>query len=107
MKYEELKFENIETEKKDKEGFNEYYNICKSLKGMTYEQARRKAFNILNDANAGTIYINNIMNYVDEWIELAIGENKNVLRYIEENKNKVQTDIGGGWEGSLHMMLDP
>ena len=107
MKYEELKFKNKETEKKDREGFNEYYNICKSLKGMTYEQARRKAFNILNDANAGTIYINNIMNYIDEWIELARGDNKEVLRYIEENKNEVQTEFGEGWEGSLYMMLDP
>ncbi len=107
MKYEELKFENKETEKKDREGFNEYYNICKSLKGMTYEQARRKAFNILNDANVGTNIINKIMDSIDEWIELARGDNKEVLRYIEENKNEVQTEFGEGWEGSLYMMLDP
>ena len=107
MKYEELKFKNKETEKKDRELFNRYRNNGESLKGMTYEQARRKAFNILNDANVGTITINGIMDSIDEWIELARGENKNVLRYIEENKNEVQTEFGEGWEGSLYMMLDP
>lgn len=105
MKYEELKFENIETEKKDKEGFNEYYNICKSLKGMTYEQARRKAFDFLNDNNVSVTTINGIMEHILYWAQLLYDDY--IRDYIIKNRNEVQPQNIQGWEVTLDVLLDP
>lgn len=105
MKYEELKFENKETEKKDRELFNRYYNNGESLKGMTYEQARRKAFDFLNDNNVSVATINGIMEHILYWEQLLYDDY--IRDYIIKNRNEVQPQNIQGWEVTLDVLLDP
>lgn len=105
MKYEELKFENKETEKKDRELFNRYYNNGESLKGMTYEQARRKAFDFLNDNNVSVATINGIMEHILYWAQLLYDDY--IRDYIIKNRNEVQPQNIQGWEVTLDVLLDP
>lgn len=105
MKYEELKFENKETEKKDRELFNRYYNNGESLKGMTYEQARRKAFDFLNDNNVSVTTINGIMEHILYWAQLLYDDY--IRDYIIKNRNEVQPQNIQGWEVTLDVLLDP
>lgn len=105
MKYEELKFRNKETEKKDRELFNRYYNNGESLKGMTYEQARRKAFDFLNDNNVSVATINGIMEHILYWAQLLYDDY--IRDYIIKNRNEVQPQNIQGWEVTLDVLLDP
>ena len=105
MKYEELKFRNKETEKKDRELFNRYRNNGESLKGMTYEQARRKAFDFLNDNNVSVTTINGIMEHILYWAQLLYDDY--IRDYIIKNRNEVQPQNIQGWEVTLDVLLDP
>ena len=105
MKYEELKFRNKETEKKDRELFNRYRNNGESLKGMTYEQARRKAFDFLNDNNVSVATINGIMEHILYWAQLLYDDY--IRDYIIKNRNEVQPQNIQGWEVTLDVLLDP
>lgn len=105
MKYEELKFKNKETEKKDRELFNKYYNNGESLKGMTYEQSRRKAFDFLNDNNVSVTTINGIMEHILYWAQLLYDDY--IRDYIIKNRNEVQPQNIQGWEVTLDVLLDP
>lgn len=105
MKYEELKFRNKETEKKDRELFNRYRNNGESLKGMTYEQARRKAFDFLNDNNVSVATINGIMEHILYWKQLLYDDY--IRDYIIKNRNEVQPQNIQGWEVTLDVLLDP
>ena len=106
MKYEELKkLSTTDYESEIKSYKNNYKTDDNEFKDLSYDEARRKAFDFLNDNNVSVTTINGIMEDILYWAELIY--NDYIRNYIEKHKNKVQPQNAQGWEVKLDVLLDP
>ena len=106
MKYEELKKLSPIDCKSEIESYKDIYQINHTeFKDLSYDKARRKAFDFLNDNNVSITTINGIMEDILYWAPLVYDDY--IRNYIEKNKNKVQTKEWHGWEVTLDVLLDP
>lgn len=106
MKYEELKkLSTTDYESEIKSYKNNYKTNDNEFKDLSYDEARRKAFDFLNDNNVSVTTINGIMEDILYWAPLVYDDY--IRNYIEKNKNKVQTKEWQGWEVTLDVLLDP
>lgn len=106
MKYEELKKLSTSDYESEIESYkNNYKTNDNEFKDLSYDEARRKAFDFLNDNNVSVTTINGIMEDILYWAPLVYDDY--IRSYIEKNKNKVQTKKWQGWEVTLDVLLDP
>lgn len=106
MKYEELKKLSTTDYESEIESYkNNYKTNDNEFKDLSYDEARRKAFDFLNDNNVSITTINGIMEDIFYWAPLVYDDY--IRNYIEKNKNKVQTKEWHGWEVTLDVLLDP
>lgn len=106
MKYEELKKLSTTDYKSEIESYkNNYKTNDNEFKDLSYDEARRKAFDFLNDNNVSVTTINGIMEDILYWTPLIYDDY--IRNYIVKNKNKVQTKKWQGWEVTLDVLLDP
>lgn len=106
MKYEELKKLSPIDYKSEIESYKDIYQINHTeFKDLSCDEARRKAFDFLNDNNVSITTINGIMEDILYWAPLIYDDY--IRNYIEKNKNKVQTKKWQGWEVALDVLLDP
>lgn len=106
MKYEELKkFNTVDYESEIKSYKNTYQINHTDFKDLSYDEARRKAFDFLNDNNVSVTAINGIMEHILYWTSVIYDDY--VRNYIIKNKNKVQPQNTQGWEVTLDVLLDP
>lgn len=106
MKYEELKKLSTTDYESEIESYKDIYQInYTEFKDLSYDEARRKAFDFLNDNNVSITTINGIMEDILYWAPLVYDDY--IRSYIEKNKNKVQTKKWQGWEVTLDVLLDP
>lgn len=106
MKYEELKkLSTTDYESEIKSYKNNYKINDKEFKDLSYDEARRKAFDFLNDNNVSVTTINGIMEDILYWTPLIYDDY--IRNYIVKNKNKVQPQNTQGWEVTLDVLLDP
>ena len=106
MKYEELKKLSPIDYKSEIESYKDIYQINHTeFKDLSYDEARRKAFDFLNDNNVSITTINGIMEYILYQAPLVYDDY--IRSYIEKNKNKIQTKNVQGWEVTLDVLLDP
>lgn len=96
----------------------DYYSICDcepenekrsvmDLFGCSYDEFRRKSFDVLcayNVSKEKTIRIMTEPSYV--WIDLY-KENEHVLDYMRKNKPQIRPEGCQGWEFTLDVLLDP
>lgn len=106
MKYEKLKkLSTTDYESEIKSYKNTYQINHTDFKDLSYDEARRKAFDFLNDNNVSVTTINGIMEHILYWAQLLYDDY--IRNYIVKNKNKVQTKEWQGWEVTLDVLLDP
>lgn len=106
MKYEELKKLSTTDYESEIKSYKDIYQISHTdFKDLSYDEARRKAFDFLNDNNVSVTTINGIMEDILYWAPLVYDDY--IRSYIEKNKNKVQTKKWQGWEVTLDVLLDP
>lgn len=106
MKYEELKkFNTVDYESEIKSYKNTYQKNHNDFKDLSYDEARRKAFDFLNDNNVSVTAINGIMEDILYWASVIYDDY--IRNYIVKNKNKVQPQNTQGWEVTLDVLLDP
>ena len=70
-----------------------------------YEEIRKKVFEVLNSHNVSEQTIDELMNYMNTWIDLY-DEKENIIEYLSKNMPKEQPKTRQGWEVSLPAMLD-
>lgn len=106
MKYEELKkFNTVDYESEINSYKNTYQKNHNDFKDLSYDEARRKAFDFLNDNNVSVTTINGIMEHILYWASVIYDDY--IRNYIMKNKNKVQPQNTQGWEVTLDVLLDP
>lgn len=106
MKYEELKKLSTTDYESEIKSYKDIYQISHTdFKDLSYDEARRKAFDFLNDNNVSVTTINGIMEHILYWAQLLYDDY--IRNYIVKNKNKVQTKEWQWWEVTLDVLLDP
>ena len=106
MKYEELKkLSQTDYESEIKSYKKNYQTNDNEFKDLSYDEARRKAFDFLNDNNVSVATINGIMEHILYWAQLLYDDY--IRNYIIKNRNEVQTQNTQGWEVTLDVLLDP
>ena len=106
MKYEELKkLSPTDYESEIKSYKKNYQTNDNEFKDLSYDEARRKAFDFLNDNNVSVATINGIMEHILYWAQLLYDDY--IRNYIIKNRNEVQTQNTQGWEVTLDVLLDP
>ena len=106
MKYEELKkLSPTDYESEMKSYKNTYQKNHNDFKDLSYDEARRKTFDFLNDNNVSVTTINGIMEHILYWAQLLYDDY--IRNYIIKNRNEVQTQNTQGWEVTLDVLLDP
>ena len=106
MKYEELKkLSPTDYESEMKSYKNTYQKNHNDFKDLSYDEARRKAFDFLNDNNVSVATINGIMEHILYWAQLLYDDY--IRNYIIKNRNEVQPQNTQWWEVTLDTLLDP
>ena len=95
MDYSKVQDRNSENEKR----------ILASVLKRPYEEIRKKVFEVLNSHNVSEQSIDELMNYMNTWIDLY-DEKENIIEYLSKNMPKEQPKERQGWEVSLPAMLD-
>ena len=106
MKYEELKkLSQTDYESEIKSYKKNYQTNDNEFKYLSYDKARRKAFDFLNDNNVSISTINQIMEDILYWAPILYDDY--IRNYIKKNKNNIQTKNAQGWEVTLTVLVDP
>lgn len=95
MKYEKLKkLSTTDYESEIKSYKNTYQINHTDFKDLSYDEARRKAFDFLNDNNVSVTTINGIMEDILYWAPLIYDDY--IRSYIEKIKTKFRQKNGKG-----------
>ena len=106
MKYGELKkLSQTDYESEIKSYKKNYQTNDNEFKDLSYDEARRKAFDFLNDNNVSVATINGIMEHILYWAQLLYDDY--IRNYIIKNRNEVQPQNTQDWEVTLDVLLDP
>lgn len=82
----------------DKKSFADTYKT-------SYDEIRKKVFDVLNSHNVSEQTIVELMNYPDTW-DFLYKETENIIDYLRKNMPNEQPKKRQGWEVALPAMLD-